>query len=208
MLLSYSTGSYVGYNFYTKAETDTLLADKATNIGDSSLPGMLDIGTPGYTNSRIRCNAGISGYTGYAELRAATSYGMFLNLQTTYLNCGWMYFKINNDDYIKLSGSGNKVHIYKETLTSSNLKVGVGAVTSNIKASASHNGNTSYCELKAINRDHCKLRSNTDYDHGTMYFGINYSDFFRLTNWNNEINFHIPTTGTSDDRLKGNEEII
>ena len=28
MVLSYSTGSYVGYNFYTKTETDSLLADK------------------------------------------------------------------------------------------------------------------------------------------------------------------------------------
>ena len=27
MLLSYSTGSYVDYNFCTKTETDTLLAD-------------------------------------------------------------------------------------------------------------------------------------------------------------------------------------
>ena len=119
-----------------------------------------------------------------------------------------MYFKINNDDYIKLSGSDNKVHIYKETLISSHLKVGVGAATSNIKAFASHDGNTSYCELKAVNREHGKLRFNTDYDHGTMYCGINYSNFFRLTNWDNEINFYKPTTGNSGDRLKGNEEII
>ena len=34
MILSYSTGSYVDYNLYTKTETDTLLADKVTNIGD------------------------------------------------------------------------------------------------------------------------------------------------------------------------------
>ena len=79
MLLSYTTGSYVDYNFYTKTETDTLLADKLTNMGDISLPGMLDIGTSGYTNSRIRCNADIGGYTGYAELRAANSYDMFQN---------------------------------------------------------------------------------------------------------------------------------
>ena len=77
MSLSYSTGSYVDYTFYTQTETDTLLADKVTNIGDIDLPGMLDIGTPGYTNSRIRCNADVNGYTGYAELRAASSYDMF-----------------------------------------------------------------------------------------------------------------------------------
>ena len=64
-----------------------------------SLPGHLDIGTT-YTSSRIRCNAELGGYTGYAELKAASSYGMFLNLPTTRTDGGWMQFKINNDDYI------------------------------------------------------------------------------------------------------------
>ena len=99
MLLSYSTVSYVDYNFYNKTDTGNLLADKLTNIGDVELPGWLDIGTSGYTNSRIRCNAEVSGYTGYAELRAATSYGMYLTLSTTRADGGWMYFKTNNDDY-------------------------------------------------------------------------------------------------------------
>ena len=74
MLLSYSTGSYIDYTFYNKTETDTLLTDKCINIGNIELPGWLDIGTSGYTNSRIRCNAVLNGYTGYAELRAANSY--------------------------------------------------------------------------------------------------------------------------------------
>ena len=76
---------------------------------------MLDIGISGYTNSRIRCNAELRGYTGYAELKAASSYDMFLNLSTTRTDAGWMYFKTNNDDYIQLSGSDNKVNIYKDT---------------------------------------------------------------------------------------------
>ena len=123
MLLSYSTGSYVDYTFYTKTETDTLLAGKLTNIGDFELPGWLDIGTSGYTNSRIRCNADLNGYTGYAELKAAISYDMFLNLSTTRTDGGWMYFKINNDDYMQLSSSDNKVNMYKDTSISGDLKV-------------------------------------------------------------------------------------
>ena len=115
---------------------------------------------------------------------------MFLNLSTTRADGGWVYFKFNNnDDYIQLSGSNGKVNIYKETLISSNLKVGVGAATSNIKTFATNDGNTSYCELKAVNRDHGKLKFNTSYDHGTLYVGINSSNFFRLTNWDNQINF-------------------
>ena len=100
--------------YYTKGGIDTLLAGKVSNICDISLPGMLDIGTSDYTNARIRCNAELGGYTGYAELRAAHSYDMFINLSTTRTDGGWMYFKINNDDYIQLSGSDNKVNIYKE----------------------------------------------------------------------------------------------
>ena len=109
MLLSYSTGSYVDYNVYTKTETDILLANKLTNIGDIELQGWLDIGTSGYTNSRIRCNADVNGYTGYAELRAASSYDMYLNLSTTRTDGGWMYFKTNNDDYMQLPCGDNKV---------------------------------------------------------------------------------------------------
>ena len=52
--------------YYAKADTDSLLADKVSNIGNVTLPGHLDIGTT-YTNSRIRCNAEVGGYTGYAE---------------------------------------------------------------------------------------------------------------------------------------------
>ena len=40
MLLSYSTGSYVDYNFYAKTETDTFLANKVTDIGGIALPGI------------------------------------------------------------------------------------------------------------------------------------------------------------------------
>ena len=108
--------------FYTKTETDTCLADKLTNIGDIGLPGWLDIGTSGYTNSRIRCNAEVSGYTGYAEMRAATSYEMFFNLSTSKTDGAWMYFKINNDDYTQLPSSDNKVNIHKDTSISGNLE--------------------------------------------------------------------------------------
>ena len=68
---------------YNKTDTGNLLANKITGIGDDSLPGMLDIGTSGYTNSRIRCNAEVTGHIGYGELRAASSYETFLNLSTT-----------------------------------------------------------------------------------------------------------------------------
>ena len=73
------TPTQTGSLYYNKADTGNLLADKISGAGDISLPGMLDTDTSGYTNSRIRRNAELGGYTGYAELRAANSYDMFLN---------------------------------------------------------------------------------------------------------------------------------
>ena len=84
---------------------------------------MLDIGTSGYTNSRIRCNAEVHSHIGYAELRSASSYDLFLNSSTTRTDGGWLYFKTNNDDYLQLPGSDNHVNIYKDTTVSSNLAI-------------------------------------------------------------------------------------
>ena len=50
--------------YYNKTNTGNLLADKVSNIGDISLPGVLDIGTSYCTNPRTRCNANLGGYTG------------------------------------------------------------------------------------------------------------------------------------------------
>ena len=82
----------------------------------------MDLG-PTYTSSVIRCNAEVNGYTGYAELKALTSYDMYLNLSTTRTDGGWMYFAINGNNYMQLSGSDNKVNIYKDTTINCNLDV-------------------------------------------------------------------------------------
>ena len=105
-----------------KGDIGTLLTDKVSNTGSVSLPGHLDIRTT-CTSSRIRRNAELGGYTGYAELKAASGYGMFLNLSPTRTDGGWMYFKIDTDDCIQLSGSDNKVNIYKDTTISSTLTI-------------------------------------------------------------------------------------
>ena len=93
-------------------------------MGDIPLPGTLGIGTSAYTNPRIRCNAEVGGYTGYAELKAASTYDIFVNLPTTRTDGGWMCFKFNNDGYIQLPSSGNKVNVHKDTTISGNLDVG------------------------------------------------------------------------------------
>ena len=143
-----------------------------TNIGDISLPGMLDIGTSGYTNSRIRCNAAVDGYTGFAELKAAGSYDMFLNLNTTRTNGGWMYFRTNNDDYIQLSGSDNKVNIYKDTAISGNLDVGQDQAKTSLKTYVNHIGKTGYVEMEARWASQGFVHFKTNHTAGELFFSV------------------------------------
>ena len=78
-------------------------ASDATNVlsvnqnGNTTVSGNLDVGSG--SSSRIRSHASNNGYTGYAELNIASAWGLWINLETTYPNGGWVYFKINTDNY-------------------------------------------------------------------------------------------------------------
>ena len=168
---------------------------------------MLDIGTSDYTNSRIRCNAAVGGYSGYAELKAASSYDIFLNLSTTRTDGGWMYFKINNDDFIQLSSSDNKVNIYKDTTISGNLDVGTtgnnsmkihgtGAATS-YAVFTTNNGYNSYWGFQ--NGNHSQAWSN---------ISVKGSSFMSFSHHDNIIIHTRNFANWSDDRLKGNDTYI
>ena len=67
---------------------------------------------------------------------------MHLNLSTSRTNGGWMYFKINNGDYIQLSGSDNKVNIYKDTSISGNSDV--GGIMNTTKINLTNDGPNNY----------------------------------------------------------------
>ena len=85
--LGYTNSVDLFANYTNKTETDNLLANKVSTTGDVYLSRYLDIGTA-YHESRLRCNAFTDGFTGYAELRAPTSYDLFLNPETTRPNGG------------------------------------------------------------------------------------------------------------------------
>ena len=184
------------FKFYcTKGGISTLLADTVSNTGNVSLPSHLDNGTT-YTSSRIRCNAELGGYTGYDELKAASSYDMFLNLSTTRTDGGWMYFKINNDDYIQLSGSGNKTTIYKDTTISGNLDIGVGASQTSIKAYVNHAGHQGNVEIEARWNSQGFIHFNATNPDGLLLVAVK-DDLCKYCGLN-----------ASDDRLEENEELI
>ena len=206
MLLSYSTGSYVDYTFYTKTETDTLLADKLINIGNIDLPGWLDIGTSGYTNSRIRCNADVNGYIGYAELRAAGSYDTYLNLSTTRTDCGWMYFKIINDNYMQLPGSDNKVNIYKDTSIGGNSDVGITQAQTSIKTYVNHAGYQGNIQIEPRWGSQGFIHFNANCPEGLLLFAV--KDDLYMHVGIEVVYFYKPTANASDDGLKESEELI
>ena len=148
LFLAYSSTNQINEAYYDKAETDYLLANKVSTTGDASISGNLDVGSG--SSSRIRNHASVSGYTGYSELNTASPWDMWINLETTYPNGGWMHFKINNDDYMQLSSSDNKVNIYTDTTTSGNLDVGPSQAVTSIKAYVNHAGHQGNVELKAL----------------------------------------------------------
>ena len=167
--------------YYTETDTEALFANKVSNTGIVSLLGLLDIGTT-YTNPGIICNAEVGSYTGFAECYAAGSYDMFLRFQTTYPNGCWMYLKIKNDNYLQLSGSDNKVTIYKDTAINGNLYFGGSGASSKIKVHAANNGYTGCAELKAQSSYDMFLNlQTTPVNGGWMYFKINNDNLLLLS---------------------------
>ena len=84
---------------------------------DATISGNLDVGSGG--SSKISVHAANNGYTGFAELKARSRYDVYLNLQTTRVNGGWMYLKINNDNFLLLSSSGQFVKHFKPIIAQS-----------------------------------------------------------------------------------------
>ena len=97
---------------------------------------------------------------------------MFLNLSTTRADGGWTYFKNNNDDYIQLAGSGNKVNIYKDTTISGNLDVGQSQAQTSIKAYVNHIGKTCYVEMEARWASQGLIHLKTNNTAGEFFFAV------------------------------------
>ena len=69
--------------------------------------GNLDVGSG--SSSTINVHAANNGYTGYGGLKAQSSYDLYLNLQTTRVNGGWVHHEVNGDSFLLFLGSGQFV---------------------------------------------------------------------------------------------------
>ena len=74
---------------------------------------------------------------------------MSLNLETTRVTGGWVYFQMDDNSCVQLSSSGDKVNVYKDTTISGNSDVGVGASRKSIKAYVNHAGHQGNVEIEA-----------------------------------------------------------
>ena len=148
-----------------------------------------------------------NGYTGHAIYNAASSYDMYINLETTYLNGGWMYFKINGDSYMQLSGGDNKVTIYKDTTVSGHLDVGVGASSSKIDTHSNQQGYTAVIELHSQSPWISKLGFLTAHPTPRPLIFLKGSTYVEYNSNHTIIHFKSLVNG-SDDRLKEDEELI
>ena len=162
----------------------------------------------------MRCNAtGNGGYSGYAELRAYSSYDMFLNLSTTRTDGGWMYFKINNDDYIQLPGSYNKVNIYKDTPITGRLDVGENPACStnwiNLHTDNTNgNGFSGAMSFTIWGGKNCTWNITSNTTDVKIEVNLSGNLFMKFFNNNNNIHHYKPLVNSSDDRLEENEELI
>ena len=87
------------------------------------------------------------------------------------------------------------------------LDVCSGASAPNDRAYATHNGKTSYLEVKTVNRDTSRLICFTDFSYGSLHPGININDSMRLTYLTNELFLFKLLANSSGDRLKGNGKL-
>ena len=118
-----------------------------------------------------------------------------------------MYFKINNDDYMQLSSSDNKVNIYNDTSLSGNLDV--GATGNNSIKIHGTGATTSYAEFEVSNGQNCvwdfQNPSNSNVWPSIKVKGVKFMDF---RPYDNIIIHYKPFANWSDDRLKENEIFI
>ena len=124
-----------------------------------------------------------------------------------------MYFRINNDSYMQLSGSDNKVNIYKDTSITRRLGVGENpAYSANwIHLHTDNTNGISYkgfMSFTAWGGKNCTWNISSNTSDLNIEIKLSGNLFMKLFNNSNNILHYKPLVNSSDDRLKENEEII
>ena len=158
MLLSYSTGSYVGYNLYTKTDTDNLLANKVSTTGDATISGNLEsqrlaINKPSNDDDIPLQTINNNQNWFVASLESTTSDGgCLMQWITPASSTHWwsgVWGTNTNEFNIWFNYKGLSTKPTGDAVISGNLDVGVGATSSMVKAHANHAISTGFIQMEA-----------------------------------------------------------
>ena len=118
MLLSYSTGSYVGYN----------LANKVSTTGGASISGNLDVGQD-QAQTSIKAYVNHVGKTGYVEMEARWANQGYIHFKTNQTD-GLLFFAVKDSlrDKVYMYIGNDTVYIYEDTTVGGNLNVSQQAI--------------------------------------------------------------------------------
>ena len=89
---------------------------------------------------------------------------------------------------------------------SGNLDVGGGAASSIVKAHVNHEGSTGFIQMEAKYRNQSFLSFDTTYVNGYIFLEV--KNAYYMYCGGDLVHFDKLTSNVSDDRLKGNEELI
>ena len=189
-------------NPYVIRASDTTTCLRVSPNGNSTISGNLDVSVSNARTS-VKAYKTMEGYTSFIELEAKWDSQGYLNSESN--KPGAHYFFLTVKDDLHMYCGNNLVHIVKDTTIDGNLDVGVGASQTSIKAHVNHAGCICNVQIEARWRSQGFIHANTNYPEGLllfvakdalhMYVGI-------------VVYFYKPITHASDDRLKGNEELI
>ena len=83
LITPFLTSTQTGELYYTKTDTDNLLANKVSTTGDAALTGNLDVGV-GASSSKIDAHSNQQGYTAVTELHSQSPWISKLEFITTH----------------------------------------------------------------------------------------------------------------------------
>ena len=113
----------------------------------------------------------------------------------------------NTDDFnMWFTFKGLSIKSNGSAAVSGNLGVGVGAASSMVKAHVIHAGSTGHIRMDAKYRNQSFLSFDTTFVNGFVSLEVT-NDYYMYCG-HNLVHFYKTTSNVSDDRLKGNEELI
>ena len=135
----------------------------------------------------------------------------YLNFYTNYSH-GTLHLSVNDDVFMRCTNWNNQINMYKPTTIKYNLDVGVGrddgAIETALNIHNTRDGLAGYIKIYQWRNYYALIEPKNDTGNQRLEFRINDGRYIYMNQSVGVIEFMKPTTNSSDDRLKENEEFI